>query len=382
MANHPLAASVSQSSLGAEVELYILDCRSISGDPNMVSYFCPSSLTSSGVQWKNIAAHEGGAGAGWVEYTPIQIEGEGFEATGQGTLPRPHFRISNIGNYAAGPMSSAMQSYNDLLGATLIRYKTLSKYLKSGSEENYNAHFPPDVYQLNRKVAHNPQIVEWELAPYFDCQGLMLPRRLILRDMCQLRYRVWDSVNETWIYDDTENACPIINRSILWGETNNRAEFDELGHWLLYDNMALSSGALVKTAGATGTAWLHCSTSPDAYYYISLEITFTAGGQLSVSWWKDDVFGETIEYITTSGTKQFAIDAPAVNSWLRLHGDASSAFSIAWLEADVAWDAGNHNYPLNLKDDVCSHTLDGCKLRWPGQEMPFLGFPGVGRVRV
>jgi lambda family phage minor tail protein L len=205
MSNHPLAADVHAGSLGQEIELFMVDYTMLynrrTGLPGSVIYFCSSANNATAVQWKNKA------GDALVAYAPLPVVAEGFESKSDGTLPRPKISVSNVEatlGVMAGPLFSLVYDYHDLLGAKLTRYKTLGKYL--GNINNINAHFPKDVYVFHQKTAQNALMIEWELAPDFDAQGVMLPRRLVLRDQCQLRYRRWDAVNSVFIYDGTENG--------------------------------------------------------------------------------------------------------------------------------------------------------------------------------
>ena len=48
---------------------------------------------------------------------------------------------------------------------------------------------PDDVFYVSQKVNENPNIVEFELAPATDLQGVMLPARQIIANYCTHIYR-------------------------------------------------------------------------------------------------------------------------------------------------------------------------------------------------
>lgn len=394
MADHPFATDVYKPDLGEEVELFILDPTAIDSSLS-VMYFCSSVKYNSAVKWKNAA------GDGWVDYSPIPIEAEGFESTGQGTLPRPKIRINNVGALGAlqGPLFTTMRDYNDLLGAKITRYKTLGKYLYGNTTQDYDAHFPPDVYLINQKTAQNPIYVEWELAPYFDCQGIKLPRRLILKDICQLRYRVWDAANAQWIYDDTENACPIQNR--LLTVDGNEFDFSEVGNWHLETGWSISGGKLNHAAGHSAPgewfmAYIWSFAKPSIGVYCEFDATVSAG-LCYFGIYREDIPGYGgwgDGWVTVNETGHYS--TIAVSTWNYQHkivfsADYSFAGSIDNLKVDAYIDEAGRTWNDPSKD-VCAHNFAACQARWHSwpsmngvdmsQPMPFLGFPSVAEVRL
>lgn len=135
-------------------------------------------------------------------YVPLPVEASGFEVSGNRKFPRPTIRLSNVLNTAAG---IAALFGDDALGATITRTRTFRKYLDDGSSPDPTAHFPLDVYRVERKVAHNPVFLEWELSAIADQEGKKLPGRQVLQAICTHRYRVWDGVSE-FVY--IKATCP------------------------------------------------------------------------------------------------------------------------------------------------------------------------------
>lgn len=162
---------------GALVELFELDARAIGGGQN---YF------HSGVNGL-------GASVVWQGkvYAMYPIEAEGFEATTKGTLPTPTLRVAN----ATGLVGAMCNDMDDLLGARVIRRRTFAKYLDAANFPEGNpsadplAHFPEEVWRVSRKINENKLMVEFELSSSLDTQGIMLPRRQIIANVCTWKYR-------------------------------------------------------------------------------------------------------------------------------------------------------------------------------------------------
>ena len=133
-------------------------------------------------------------------YTGIAIEADGFEFKGDGTLPRPTVRVSNV----MGSMSALLLGVNvfnfgnDLNGAKFTRIRTLSRFLDAANwEDGINPYGGPDagetmpkeVFYVDRKVNENRDFVEFELVSSFDLTNVKAPRRQVLSNLCQWEYK-------------------------------------------------------------------------------------------------------------------------------------------------------------------------------------------------
>ena len=125
-------------------------------------------------------------------YERYPIEATGFKYDGQGQLPRPQITVSNI----LSLVTTLILDYNDLVGATVTRIRTLKKYLDatnftSGTNADADpfAEFAREVYIIDRKVVENRELVTFELAATFDVAGVQLPRRQIIQNICPWTYR-------------------------------------------------------------------------------------------------------------------------------------------------------------------------------------------------
>lgn len=160
------------------VELFQLDATSFGGD---VYYFhAGTNGLKQNITWQ---------GQEYVAY-PIQITGFEFVAGGQ--LPRPKMIVSNV----TGIITLLVLAYDDLLGAKVTRKRTMAKYLDAvnfsggvNPDADPDAEFPDDIYFIESKTNENKNTVEFELSASFDVQGVKLPRRQIIQNICPWKYR-------------------------------------------------------------------------------------------------------------------------------------------------------------------------------------------------
>jgi len=120
-------------------------------------------------------------------YTAIPLKAEGYEASGQGTLPRPNISVSNL----LGTFTTLIAILPDgLEGCKVTRTRTLSKYLDaanftggSNSDADPTSYFRPrDIYFIDRKSMENRDVISYEMCSAFDLAGVRLPKRQILHD--------------------------------------------------------------------------------------------------------------------------------------------------------------------------------------------------------
>lgn len=142
------------------------------------------------------ASSSGGEDVVWAgnSYTRFPVEAEGFEYTGNGQLPRPKLRVSNI----LGTISALLLSLPDgLEGAKVTRIRTLARYIDAvnfpGGTNPYGtpdstAEFPREIYYIDRKTVETRDLVEFELVAAFDLAGVRAPKRQCISNICQWKY--------------------------------------------------------------------------------------------------------------------------------------------------------------------------------------------------
>lgn len=128
-------------------------------------------------------------------YLRFPIEATGFEYTGNGQLPRPKVRVSNI----MSTITAILLTLPDgLEGAKFTRIRTLARYLDGanfpGGTNPYGtpdptAEMPREIYYVDRKAAETRDIVEFDLAAAFDLAGVRAPKRQCISNVCQWVYK-------------------------------------------------------------------------------------------------------------------------------------------------------------------------------------------------
>jgi lambda family phage minor tail protein L len=180
----PLDAPVSITSeiqkLDADslIELYELDTTKQGGP---IYYFHSDVNTlNAEVVWQGIT------------YVPFPLEATGFESSGVGSQARPKLLLANI----SGMIGELTLSMNDLVTCKFIRKRTFVKYLDAvnfpdgiNPTADSNAHFPDDIYYVDRKSKEDKIQVEFELASALELTGVVLPRRQIVKNLCSWNYK-------------------------------------------------------------------------------------------------------------------------------------------------------------------------------------------------
>lgn len=164
---------------GAIVELYQLDTTP-AGDNNI--YYLHNGVNELG----NSVVFDGNL------YARFPLMASGFEKTGQGSPPRPTLQIANV----TGLVGALVNQLDDLVNCKLTRIRTFVKYLDAvnftggvNPEADPNQILDREVYFIDRKASENKVFIEFELTSSFDVQGVMLPRRQIIQNVCTWKYR-------------------------------------------------------------------------------------------------------------------------------------------------------------------------------------------------
>jgi lambda family phage minor tail protein L len=176
------------------IELFDLDLTMF-GDN--IYHFIAGALEGGTVIWKGNV------------YTPFDVEAEGFEYDGRGSPPMPKIRFSLTNPIITGYINA----FKDLIGAKITRTKTYKKFLDTESTANANAHYPLDIYRIERKASENRLMVEFELSSVMDQRGTQLPGRTITAFYCPWIYRRYNGVITgdplvDFSYHAADNACP------------------------------------------------------------------------------------------------------------------------------------------------------------------------------
>ena len=129
-----------------------------------------------------------------VTYAPFPILSAKFGYDGTGKPVRPTLAASNINGY----VSQLLLNNQNLIGAMFIRQRVFARFLDAANWSNNvnpwgtpdpTAAYPQEIWYVNRKTKEDQQAVEWELASLFETDGLRLPRRQMLSNVCSWKYR-------------------------------------------------------------------------------------------------------------------------------------------------------------------------------------------------
>lgn len=163
---------------GSLIELFELDATAIGG--TILRWHSGVNELGNNVVWQGNT------------YTRFPIEADGFEWNGKGSLPRPKLRAANT----TGLIGALARDYNDLVNAKVTRRRTLLKYLDAvnftggvNPTADPNSHFADEVYYVDRKSTENRLVIEFELSAAWDVEGVELPRRQVVQNVCIWKYR-------------------------------------------------------------------------------------------------------------------------------------------------------------------------------------------------
>ena len=89
---------------------------------------------------------------------------------------------------AAGFIGSHICERLLLEGAKVTRHRTLGKFLDASNfmtgtnaDADATAHWPVEIYYIDRKSTETRDVVTWELAAVFDLAGVRVPKRQCTR---------------------------------------------------------------------------------------------------------------------------------------------------------------------------------------------------------
>ena len=347
-------------------------------------------------------------------YQRFPVEAEGFEYTGNGQLPRPKLRVSNIlGSITAILLSvNATSAGNDLNGAKLTRIRTLARYIDganfTGGTNPYGtpdptAEFPREIYYVDRKTTENRDVVEFELAAAFDLAGVRAPKRQCIANRCQWVYRSTEcgysgppiadadddllpgvtSSAEAIAYYAAKAAfeatvTPLANATSALNTAKNNLNAAQGNWYKAEDRYDFGSDRVLrgKTNEFINATW---SGSP-----VSLGETYRQGSYVG------DVFFFTRNYYKLYRIERWAYDNSAVvnaqnayNSALSTYNTAKTNYDNALAARDAAFVTWQTSPPytneLTASGDACGKRLTSCKLRFGNlAELPFGSYPGVG----
>lgn len=166
---------LSSLQLDAQIELWDIDMRPMGGE---FLHLC-NQLNEKGqnVVWRG------------REYQAYPFETKGFKHSSNGPSSRPTLNMANINGLA-----TAVVANDQIIGAYATRRVTLARYLDAVNFEG--EHTTADgtqelvqIFVVERVSSLNAEGVQLELALPSESDNALLPRRIVIANICQWRYR-------------------------------------------------------------------------------------------------------------------------------------------------------------------------------------------------
>ena len=168
-----LAIQLATLSHAAIIELFVLDASALGG--GILRFHNGTNELRGPVIWQG------------NEYSHWPIEASGFATSGNGPIPRPTLRVSNVG----GLVGVLVRQYKGLRGALLTRKRMPATALDAvnfaggvNPAADPDVHFADEVWMLDRQAQRDKRVVVFELASPMDVAGTQLPRRQIMAGHC------------------------------------------------------------------------------------------------------------------------------------------------------------------------------------------------------
>lgn len=155
----------------ALIQLFILDLTDLGGS---VFYFHGEKTTNAASLVFN-----------GMTFVAMPIEAKGFAFTGTEQEPTPTIAVSNVNS----TIPALIRDFDDLVGAKVTRIRTFRKHLADGSDPDGAAMFSQDIFFVNRKASESRIMVEFELASVTDVEGVKLPLRRAVANLCPWKFK-------------------------------------------------------------------------------------------------------------------------------------------------------------------------------------------------
>lgn len=171
MSNQAAFAEAMLLRQSALITMYVIDASDLGGE--VLRFYPGTDSDGASILWQGLV------------YSQYPIEAKGFEVRSQGTLPTPNLAVANI----FGVFSGLCIAHRDLVGAKVSRKRTFEKFLDGRPDADPTAFFPDDVYYIERKTEETKESVTFQLASPMDVDDVTIPKRRIIANLCQWRYR-------------------------------------------------------------------------------------------------------------------------------------------------------------------------------------------------
>lgn len=391
MTSQIITSEIQKLAPGAIIELFVLDTTSITG--GSISYFhSGTNELHSNIVWQG------------QEYTRYPIEASGFEYTGSGQLPRPRMKVSN----AFGAITALILELGDMVGAKVIRRRTLKKCLDAvnfeggiNPDEDPTVEWPEEIYFIERKVSEGPEVVEFELAAATDLQGVLIPKRQIIQNVCPFIYRgadcgyvgppTFNFQDEPMTIASTAEGQALLDayqvtleKKQLWidsiaaTETAKQNQEIACDYYMTVDVFEDPGGVYPPTNGVVINSRNQVFAFRDSVA-VSLGITYRLGERVGAY---ANNLGATYKIqVWEVDAVNCAAKTALYDSAVISQASALSDYETSLDDYDDAFTALPTDDPL-YSLDICGKRITSCKLRF-GEDNPlsFGGFPSASLIK-
>jgi len=148
-------------------------------------------------------ADGGAVGLGGEKYVAFPLAAKGFAWSAEGPPAHPQIELSNLSRLFDGAVTD-----DRLRGRAVRRIITLADQLDPPHGEGGGGCFPPERWVIEQVARLDRQMLRLELSAEASLQNRRFPERVMLRDLCQHRYRRWDAARQRFDYADA--TCPYV----------------------------------------------------------------------------------------------------------------------------------------------------------------------------
>jgi lambda family phage minor tail protein L len=144
-------------------------------------------------------------------YTPWPMKITGIDKRGTGSSARPSVELSNAQHF----ITDLCRQYQDMVGATVRRRRTLASYIAANIAE-----YADDYYLIEQRVGENLETVKFDLASPMDFLDKQLPGVIAIATGCPHRYKStaggsgcsWPGINPALWFD--RFGIPVVSASL------------------------------------------------------------------------------------------------------------------------------------------------------------------------
>lgn len=344
-------------------------------------------------------------GAPEVTYTARPIQMDGIQASSAGEVARPSLTVANHDLV----FTQLCKAYANLIGAKVRRIRTFVKFLNASNfvagnaSADPQAKFPDDIFVIDRMSESIPGQMTFDLAPAWDVEGVMLPRRQVIANICPWTYKAdpcnwtYSGVATTTFSSGTSSVAAVIAGTI----TGTTLTVTTVTSGVIRTNMFLTGGTVLSgtkivsqltgTTGSTGTyrvsktqssTGITGATPVGTHTNVATTSSVGTGARVKVV-----IATANASYSTATVTVTIPGSNYTAGQQLRIDGTSLGGVSgspsndlvlnIASITNPTYYDA-NDVIVSTASQDICGKRLTSCKLRFGTRVLPFGGFPSAG----